>query len=420
MSRPPTDFNDLIHHLRGRELTRLPAGASVVLSGGCPNAAYFEWFSEHYPTPVARHLAIELFRDPPADLPEYAEYVRGNLGDLGPIPDASVDLLFAGQVVEHLWGDDLAGFLRHAHRVVKPGGRLALDSPNRLITMATGWHMPEHSLEFTPAEARELLGLAGFDVEEMRGLWLCAEPRTGTPLGLYADPAARTWSIERRCDEAAEWPDESFVWWALAVRSERAPAPNLADRVAELYATKRPEYFAKHMHTVIGTGIVDDDRSLFVADEGEAGALLVGPYVAFAPGTFAAVFSFEAYRVDKVADLPPDTVVAVLDVVLGEEGTEIGRREIRAAELPGAGGQVRFAVEYTLDETAFAGQTRVISTGAAPLAVAQAVDIAEPSTTATTHHLSTPLRIQSTRMIKATERGRSLARRILNASRRAS
>jgi hypothetical protein len=51
---------------------------------------------------------------------------------------------------------------------------------------------------------------------KMRGLWLCAEPRTGALLGLHADPAARTWSIERRCDEAAEWPDESFVWWAVA------------------------------------------------------------------------------------------------------------------------------------------------------------------------------------------------------------
>jgi SAM-dependent methyltransferase len=420
MSRPPTDFNDLIHHLRGRELTRLPPGASIVLSGGCPNAAYFEWFAEHYPTPIERHLAIELFRDPPTDLPDNAEYVRGNLGDLGPIPDGSVDLLFAGQVVEHLWGDDLAGFLRHAHRVLKPGGRLALDSPNRLITMATGWHMPEHSLEFTPAEARELLGLAGFDVQEMRGLWLCAEPRTGAPLGLYADPAASTWSIERRCDEAADWPDESFVWWALAVRGDRAPAANLAERVAELYATKRPEYFGKHMHTAIGTGIVDDDRSLFVADEGEAGALLVGPYVAFAPGSFAAVFTFEAYRVEKVAALPPETVVAVLDVVLGEEGTEIGRRELRAGELPRTGEQVHFAVEFALDETAFAGQTRVISTGAAPLAVARAVDVTPPPTTATTRGPSTPLRTQGTKMIKATERGRSLARRILSASRRAS
>ena len=110
------------------------------------------------------------------------------------------------------------------------------------------------------------------------------------------------------------------------------------------------------MHSAIGTGIVDDDRSLFVADEGEAGALLVGPYVAFAPGSFAAVFTFEAYRVEKVAALPPDTVVAVLDVVLGEEGTEIGRRELCAGELPRTGEQVHFAVEFALDGTAFAGR----------------------------------------------------------------
>ena len=60
MSRPPTDFNDLIHHLPRPRHAAAP-DASVVLSGGCPNAAYFEWFSEHYPTPIERHLAIELF-----------------------------------------------------------------------------------------------------------------------------------------------------------------------------------------------------------------------------------------------------------------------------------------------------------------------------------------------------------------------
>ena len=133
MTDLPLDFNDLIHHLRGLELDRLPADAEVVLSGGCPNRAYFEWFSAHAPTDPTRHLGIELFRDPPTDLPPGAEYVRGNLGDLAPVPDGTVDLVFAGQVVEHLWADDLTGFLIHAHRVLRPGGHLVLDSPNRLV-----------------------------------------------------------------------------------------------------------------------------------------------------------------------------------------------------------------------------------------------------------------------------------------------
>jgi SAM-dependent methyltransferase len=416
----PTDFNDLIHHLRGVELARLPKGAKVVLSGGCPNAAYFEWFADRYPTAIDRHLAIELFRDPPTDLPDNAEYVRGNLGDLGPIPDGSVDLVFAGQVVEHLWADDLAGFLHHAHRVLEPGGRIVIDSPNRAVTMATGWHMPEHSLEFTPAEARELLGLAGFEVDEMRGLWLCVDPRTGEPLGLHADPSARTWSTARRCEQAAEHPDDSFVWWAVATRAERAPSPHLRARVAELYATKRPEYFGKHMHTAVGTGVVDDDRPLFVADPGDAGALLVGPYVAFAPGDFGAVFAFEAYRVDKLADVPRGTIVAVLDVVVGEEQAEIARREVRVEELPREGEQVRLALDFSLAGTVFAGQTRVHSTGAAPLAIGRAVDVEPGSPPASERRPSAPLRIQGTRMIKATAQGRSLARRLLKYVPRAS
>ena len=112
--------------------------------------------------------------------------------------------------------------------------------------------------------------------------------------------------------------------------------------------------------------------------------------------------------------------MAVLDVVLGEEGTEIGRRELRARELPHSGERVQYAVEFALSETAFAGQTRVISTGAAPLAVSRAVDITDPPATTTTREPSPPLRTQGTKVIKATERGRALARRILSASRRAS
>ena len=331
----PLDFNDLIHHLRGRELERLPPDARVVLSGGCPNRAYFDWFADHAPTVPTRHLGIELFRDPPDDLPPEAEYVRGNLGDLAPVPDGTIDLVFAGQIVEHLWADDLTGFLVHAHRVLRPGGHLVLDSPNRLVTAQTRWHMPEHSLELTPSEARELLMLAGFDVEEVRGLWLCADPTTGQSLPLHPDPVARAWSIERRCVEAASAPDSAFVWWATAQRGDRAPdRERLAARIGELFSTKRPEHLAGLMNTVVGIGVVDDGRRLFLADAAAPGPVLIGPYVAFEPGAHEAVFTFEGYQSDKLVGVDPDAVVAVLDVLVDEPQREAARVEVRARELP--------------------------------------------------------------------------------------
>jgi SAM-dependent methyltransferase len=417
MTALPTDFNDLIHELRGRALEELPPGARTVLSGGCPDRAYFEWFASRYPSPLERHLGIELFRDPPPDLPEGVEYVRGNLGDLAPIADASIDLVFAGQVVEHLWADDLSGFLLHSHRVLRTGGRVVIDSPNRLVTLATGWHMPEHTLELTPVEARELLVLAGFDIESMHGLWLCADPATGEPLGLHPDPASATWTTQRRADAALDAPDAAFVWWAVAVRSERAPAADaLRHRARELFATKRPTYFGQLMGTVVGTGVVDDGRRLFLVDPPTTGAVLIGPYVAFAPGNWSAVFTFEGYNAEALEELEPSTVVATLDVVVGETQHVVARRDLCAGELPRGGEQLRIAVEFELPETSFAGQARVFSTGTAPLAVAQTVDVVDAVDAAAPPMVrrdSSPLRFRSTRSIRAEQSARALARKVL-------
>jgi hypothetical protein len=220
------------------------------------------------------------------------------------------------------------------------------------------------------------------------------------------------------CEAAAGAPDDSFVWWAVAARSDRAPSSGLAERVHDLFRSKRPEYFARHMHTAIGTGVLDDDRSLFLADEGEAGALLVGPHVALPPGTSTAVFTFEGYRADRLAQIPPSTIVAVADVVVGDEQTPIARREIRAEELPRVGEQVDVAVDYELPDTAFAGETRVISTGAAPLAVARAVCVTDSAVEATRRAPSRPLGIKGTRMIKATAGGRAMLRRVVRLSTR--
>ena len=151
----------------------MPGGARVVLSGGAAGSVYFRWFGANYPAHVERHIAVEYFEPPPDPLPEGVEWLARTLGDLAPVADGEVDFVFAGQVIEHLWPDDMAGFLSEANRVLRPDGYLVIDSPTRFITDDLAWTMPEHTLELEVDEIVELLELAGFVDIDVKGVWLC-------------------------------------------------------------------------------------------------------------------------------------------------------------------------------------------------------------------------------------------------------
>ncbi|PXY20685.1 class I SAM-dependent methyltransferase [Prauserella muralis] len=95
--------------------------------------------------------------------------VRANLVFL-PVGDATIDVVANFQVIEHLW--DQLGFLAECRRVLRPGGRLLVTTPNRL-TFTPGSDTPlnpYHTRELAPSELDELLREAGFAVERLHGL----------------------------------------------------------------------------------------------------------------------------------------------------------------------------------------------------------------------------------------------------------
>lgn len=101
-------------------------------------------------------------------------FARANLAAL-PIRSGSLDTVVALQVVEHVW--DHGGFLAGCRRVLRPGGRLVLSTPNRL-TFSPGSSTPTnpfHTHEFTAGELDALVTRAGFTVMELDGLF--AGPR---------------------------------------------------------------------------------------------------------------------------------------------------------------------------------------------------------------------------------------------------
>ncbi|WP_028924750.1 class I SAM-dependent methyltransferase [Pseudonocardia acaciae] len=143
-------------------------GDAVVLEAGCGEGYGAALFARH------ARLVVGLDYDESAAAHAAARYpdikvARGNLACL-PVADAAVDVVANLQVIEHLW--DQAGFLAECARVLRPGGRLLVTTPNR-ITFSPGRDTPLnpfHTRELSAAELAGLLTDAGFTVRAMLGL----------------------------------------------------------------------------------------------------------------------------------------------------------------------------------------------------------------------------------------------------------
>lgn len=90
---------------------------------------------------------------------ENVEVVYTSMTDLSPFESNSVDLVWAGQVVEHVTEAEFVGALQEIKRVLVPGGNFCFDTPNALLTRLHSPDRlihPEHKKEYTPAEMRRL------------------------------------------------------------------------------------------------------------------------------------------------------------------------------------------------------------------------------------------------------------------------
>ncbi len=96
---------------------------------------------------------------------------------LAPLPFAanSFDLVTAFDVIEHIPLEAVPALLSECQRVLKPGGKLVLTTPNRdnLRNRIWGHRLPgKHYFELNSREASEMLGRAGFEVMALRGIYL--------------------------------------------------------------------------------------------------------------------------------------------------------------------------------------------------------------------------------------------------------
>jgi SAM-dependent methyltransferase len=352
----------------------MPRGARTLLSAGCSGRWYFDWIEQEYGA-VPRHVGVERYVPRPDHLPDNVEWISTSVASVPQVADGSVDLVFSGQNIEHLFGDDCTGFLLECARVVRPGGHLVMDSPNREIAGLHAWSMNEHTIEFTPEEAAELVTLAGFEVTALRGIWLARDPDSREPLPLdpvtAGVPAA---DVLRRIELAAAHPEHSFIWWLEAERADRAPAAEaLRGRHAEIFATAWPERTNRFLSRV-GSVRQDPGGRVVAADAGQWGYLMLGPCMPFAPAAYEVTFTLRR----PGHEAAEDGLAAVLDVV-AEGGADrvLAVREVRIVDLP-PDQWVELPLAFSVDELRWTGEFRVVSTGLVALEARMSVTLRDP------------------------------------------
>jgi SAM-dependent methyltransferase len=185
-ARPITDVLLSMHVSRSEFVRGLPR-ASRILDLGGTHQGYADGALVHlgYPYPFSHLLVVDL----PAE--QRHEIYRGGsdgssvASPLGPVSfafhsmtaldgydDASFDLVYSGQSIEHVTEEEGATVLAEAHRVLVPGGWLCLDTPN-----GPAWRLesdqlmnPDHKVEYSRAQLVGAVEHAGFEVCEIKGL----------------------------------------------------------------------------------------------------------------------------------------------------------------------------------------------------------------------------------------------------------
>ncbi len=165
----------------------LPAGEVVVdLGGGCEDDPRGALLTCGYPyRPRELHI-IDL--PPEARLVHAGEtaptvkdgactiqYHYRSMADLSCFADNSVDFVWSGQSIEHVSVEDGRKTMREVRRILKPGGKFCLDTPNRKVTKLTNprdYIHPEHKIEYLYDQLKGILLEEKFRIDEARGVIL--------------------------------------------------------------------------------------------------------------------------------------------------------------------------------------------------------------------------------------------------------
>lgn len=357
------DLSPVLHAGRTANLARTRADGQVMVSIGAAGQWYFDWIDATCGAP-ARHIGVEFYTQEPEQLPANVEWVANTAGSMPDVATGVADVLVSGQNIEHLWQDEVAGFFAEAHRVLRPGGRMVIDSPNRAITEIYGGAHPEHMVELTVDEAVALVTAAGFDVERVAGILLCRDGRSGAMLPIDALSEVSPSSLVFRSVAATDDPANSYLWWIEATRADRAPDTGAVEAIISRYwAIGWPERMNRLVSNIGKSSPLPEGGLAWQSETGEAGALSFGPYAPIRAGRYRSTL-----HVMRTTEVKPHQVVGHVDVVF-DDGTVVeNRTELTGALLP-LGQWTPVALDFAMETMKFGFQNRVFTYGLAGLRV---------------------------------------------------
>ena len=181
----PSSLHSSLHTSRCEFIVGLPPARRIVdLGGGHTTDARGALVVLGYPYDFDELVVVDL---PPDDRhPLYhserfgagdtdrgkVRYEYRSMADLSFADDDSVDLIYSGQSIEHVTETDGDLVLKESFRILRPGGYMAIDTPNGRVCrlQQASFIDPDHEVEYTLDQLRDKVRRAGFDVLTERGL----------------------------------------------------------------------------------------------------------------------------------------------------------------------------------------------------------------------------------------------------------
>ncbi|MDH7569661.1 MAG: class I SAM-dependent methyltransferase [Armatimonadota bacterium] len=122
---------------------------------------------------AARRIAVDMNPETRLRAAPGVEVIESDIRTLVGVPDASVDVVFCSNVLEHLpTKGDLMATLSAIKRVLRPGGSFLVMGPNIRFAPGEYWDFLDHHIALSDRSVAEALETAGFRVTEVRPRFL--------------------------------------------------------------------------------------------------------------------------------------------------------------------------------------------------------------------------------------------------------